>query len=337
MLKRVLPLLLCLCLLPLFAAAEEAAPTATPLPENIEMEGFADPEADTAGDVSNQPASIEGLEPLYIATIRPFAGGSAIRMRKLQTSESDSVCAVEKGEKVTVYAVYPSYVLAEYEGHVGYIIRTWVDEDMQTIDPQKTPPYGTVPAQFVATLKDKTPIYTAPSTGSEINDIQPSAGSKVAVLEFVDGFAKVLYWRSYGYIEASALTDLVTVSPTEEPMSADTPIAAFCSFFEYNTGKEGNDGRCKNIVRSCELLTEMMGEFENFKKSKKIHDLIIALNDVEEECDQLYLSTIRTLTKNSKDMLLTSSWRRIYESLEACADACEDVSECIGSVIMKNT
>ena len=93
----------------------------------------------------------------------------------------------------------------------------------------------------------------------------------------------------------------------------------------------------KNIVRSCELLTEMMGEFENFKKSKKIRDLIIALNDVEEECDQLYLSTIRALTKNSKDMLLTSSWRRIYESLEACADACEDVSECIGSVIMKNT
>ena len=266
MLKRVLPLLLCLCLLPLFAAAEEAAPTATPLPENIEMEGFADPEADTAGDVSNQPASIEGLEPLYIATIRPFAGGSAIRMRKLQTSESDSVCAVEKGEKVTVYAVYPSYVLAEYEGHVGYIIRTWVDEDMQTIDPQKTPPYGTVPAQFVATLKDKTPIYTAPSTGSEINDIQPSAGSKVAVLEFVDGFAKVLYWRSYGYIEASALTDLVTVSPTEEPMSADTPIAAFCSFFEYNTGKEGNDGRCKNIVRSCELMTRVMqpGEVLDF-------------------------------------------------------------------------
>ena len=36
------------------------------------------------------------------------------------------------------------------------------------------------------------------------------------------------------------------------------PSAAFCSFFEYNTGAEGNDGRCKNIVRSCESMTRLM-------------------------------------------------------------------------------
>ena len=280
MLKKLLLIFLCVCmLLPCFAAAE-AAPEATPLPADIEMEGFADPEEDTAGDVSMQPASIEGLKPLYIATIKPFAGGSAIRMRKLQTSESDSVCAVEKGEKVTVYAVYPSYVLCEYEGRVGYIIRTWIDEEVETIDPENTPPYGTVPSQFVATVKELAPVYTSPSTHADINPIKVGPGSKVAILEFVDGFAKVLYWRSYGYIEASKLTDLVTVSPTEEPMSSDTPIAAFCSFFEYNTGKEGNDGRCKNIVRSCELMTREMqpGEVLDFnahigpyKKSNGYH------------------------------------------------------------------
>lgn len=284
MLKKFLLILLCVCLLlPGMAVAEEAqetAPEATPLPENIEMEGFADPEADTAGDVSNQPASIEGLKPLYIATIKPFAGGSAIRMRALQTSESDAVCAVEKGEQVYVYAVYPSYVLAEYQGHVGYIIRTWVDEDMYTIDPVNTPPYGTVPSQFVATVKELAPVYTSPSTSADVNDIKVGPGSKVAILEFVDGFAKVLYWRSYGYIDATLLTDIVTVSPTETPMSNDTPIAAFCSFFEYNTGKEGNDGRCKNIVRSCELMTRTMqpGEVLDFnahvgpyKKSNGYH------------------------------------------------------------------
>ena len=64
---------------------------------------------------------------------------------------------------------------------------------------------------------------------------------------------------------------------------------------------------------------------------------IITLNDVEEECDKLYLSSIRALTKKSTDVLETVSWRKIYESLEACADACEHVSECVGSVIMKNT
>ena len=93
----------------------------------------------------------------------------------------------------------------------------------------------------------------------------------------------------------------------------------------------------KNIVKSCDVLCEIMGEFENFKKSKTLHPLIITLNDVEEECDKLYLSSMRALTKKSSNVLETVSWRKIYESLETCVDACEHVSECVGSVIMKNT
>lgn len=93
----------------------------------------------------------------------------------------------------------------------------------------------------------------------------------------------------------------------------------------------------KKIVRSCDLLCALMEDFENFKRSKKIRELIIELNDVEEECDRLYLDAMRALTKNSRDVLTTISWRDIYECFESSADACEHVSECVGSVIMKNT
>lgn len=92
----------------------------------------------------------------------------------------------------------------------------------------------------------------------------------------------------------------------------------------------------KKLVKSCELLCGLMGELENFKRSKNIHKLIIELNDVEEDCDRLYLSSMRELTKNSTDVLTTISWRDIYECFESCADACEHVSECVGSVVMKN-
>ncbi len=93
----------------------------------------------------------------------------------------------------------------------------------------------------------------------------------------------------------------------------------------------------KKIVSACDLLGEMMSEFENFKKSKQLRPLIIQLNDLEEECDQLYLTSMRALTKKSTDVLETVSWRKIYKSLEACADACENVGECVATVIMKNT
>ena len=93
----------------------------------------------------------------------------------------------------------------------------------------------------------------------------------------------------------------------------------------------------KKLVTGCELLCSIMSEFESFKKSKKLRALIIECNDVEEECDILYLESMRALTENSSDALATLSWYKIYDCLEACADACEHVGECVGSIIMKNT
>ncbi len=94
----------------------------------------------------------------------------------------------------------------------------------------------------------------------------------------------------------------------------------------------------KKIVVSCQLLCDMMAEFPNFKKSKALRPIIIELNNVEEECDRLYLHSMHALTKDPSDnVLLILGWREVYNALEACADACERVSECVASVVMKNT
>lgn len=93
----------------------------------------------------------------------------------------------------------------------------------------------------------------------------------------------------------------------------------------------------KNLVKGCGLLCEIMSEFENFKKSKKIRSLIVQTNDIEEECDKLYLASMRSITKSDFDTFRKLSWYKIYDCLEACADACEHVSDCVGSIIMKNT
>ena len=93
----------------------------------------------------------------------------------------------------------------------------------------------------------------------------------------------------------------------------------------------------KQIVKACEYLCDIMDEFENFKKSKKMQSLIIKLNDIEDECDNIYLSSVRELMKDPQDVLEVIAWREIFDCFESCADVCENVSESIGSVIMKNT
>jgi len=92
-----------------------------------------------------------------------------------------------------------------------------------------------------------------------------------------------------------------------------------------------------HLVKACELLGAIMGEFENFRKSKTLRPLIIQCNDVEEECDKLYLSSMRRVTDSEGDVREQFCWYKIFDCLEACADACEHVSECVGSIIMKNT
>ena len=205
------------------------------------------------------PPSIAGMKPLYQTKIKLLtSSGSAVTIRSAQDTDSKGLGMVNKGKVVNIYKVYPSFVLIEYNGIVGYILRTCIDENCTVLDPEATPPYGVMPMGYVATASTMAKVYKAPDLKAPVNDIQVAQGNKVAIIEFVGSFAKVYYWRSYGYMDVRDLTDLVVVSPTIEPMSSQTPIAAFSSFFAYKTGAVGNDGRCKNIVRSCELMSRVL-------------------------------------------------------------------------------
>ena len=90
------------------------------------------------------------------------------------------------------------------------------------------------------------------------------------------------------------------------------------------------------IVECCEMMKEMLAELVNFKKPKKLHEMIIALSHKEEECDQLYLEATLKAADFSSDVLTVVFWRDILDRLEKCADACEHVGDSIETIVMKN-
>ena len=91
------------------------------------------------------------------------------------------------------------------------------------------------------------------------------------------------------------------------------------------------------IADCCRLMKQMMEEFINFKKSSRLHDMIIELSHKEEECDRLYLQAALYVRDAGLDTLQIFFWREILDCLEGCADACEHVGDCVETVIMKNT
>lgn len=91
------------------------------------------------------------------------------------------------------------------------------------------------------------------------------------------------------------------------------------------------------LIQCCEALSQMMQEFENFKKSKTLHECLIRINELEEQGDRLFIKSMRKLHKETDNVIDIIAWREIFNYLEKCCDACEHVADAVESVIMKNT
>ncbi len=93
----------------------------------------------------------------------------------------------------------------------------------------------------------------------------------------------------------------------------------------------------KLIEDSCKALDDAMCDFRNFKKSKSFKHLIVKVHDCEEEADQLYIKVIRALHTDDRDNpMRVYVWSNLFDSMEACCDACERAANVMSTIMLKN-
>lgn len=90
------------------------------------------------------------------------------------------------------------------------------------------------------------------------------------------------------------------------------------------------------IVKCCNSLKLALDELYNFRKSQKLHELIVEINHLEEVGDRLFTEATRDLYVNCLEHKEVAAWDTTFHYLEKCCDACEDVANIIENVIMKN-
>ena len=95
---------------------------------------------------------------------------------------------------------------------------------------------------------------------------------------------------------------------------------------------------------SIELLQEatnsvydLVVELSNLKKIEEIKSKVAKVNEIEEKADRLYEKSIRELYKNKEEVVEILKWSNIYETIEDCFDACEEIANCIEDVLVKNS
>lgn len=91
------------------------------------------------------------------------------------------------------------------------------------------------------------------------------------------------------------------------------------------------------VIQCCTEVYDLLRIFPEFKHPATLKEHIIHINSLEEDADQLYMTTMRELHTQEKNVLLILAWREIYSYLEKCADACEHIADTVGMIIMKNS
>lgn len=91
------------------------------------------------------------------------------------------------------------------------------------------------------------------------------------------------------------------------------------------------------VVKSCDMVKLMLKEFASFRHSKSLRDHIIAINTLEEQADQVFVTSMRELHTTCTDLVEIICWREVYFYLEKCTDACEHVADVVEQIVMKNS
>lgn len=90
-------------------------------------------------------------------------------------------------------------------------------------------------------------------------------------------------------------------------------------------------------VRCSHALCKAIGEFQHFKHSKLLNEMIVDVNHIEEEGDRLHRRVVKALYRN-KDLqtLEIIKWKEIYDAMENILDTCEDVADMLEGLVVKN-
>ena len=160
------------------------------------------------------------------------------------------------------------------ENKIGYIKREWLTkvEDVVAVDPVNTPPLNVQKHAYTAVTATECHVRKTMdlnhSDGDDGNNwVILKPGTKITIWQFYEGWAMVNYMRSYGYIDPNELTDLKPVSPTDEELYPDCPIAAYTSYYSMKD-TEMNHNRIHNIKVGCDYISIVVQPGEEFNANK---------------------------------------------------------------------
>lgn len=154
-----------------------------------------------------------------------------------------------------VLAYDQTWAIVRKDGDIGYIKRDFL-LDIKPTEEVNMQPYGVQKPAYIATTAQIAHVRKS-MTAEDDCWVILNPGTMLSVWRVYNGWAIVLYQRSLGYIDMRELTDMIPVSPTDTPMRADSPIAAYTSYYGMKQNWE-NVNRICNIRVGCQRMSRVL-------------------------------------------------------------------------------
>jgi predicted phosphate transport protein (TIGR00153 family) len=89
------------------------------------------------------------------------------------------------------------------------------------------------------------------------------------------------------------------------------------------------------IVQCVQELDILFHHLHEIKKNNIAREQVIEINRIENEGDVLFRSIMHELFTKQMEPVELVKWKHLYEQMEACLDACENVANNIEGVVVK--
>ncbi|MHC1692637.1 MAG: DUF47 domain-containing protein [Sphaerochaetaceae bacterium] len=91
------------------------------------------------------------------------------------------------------------------------------------------------------------------------------------------------------------------------------------------------------MVQACSTLVKAFDEFEHFKTSHELTQMLISVNHDEESADRFYRANVKALyCDETIAPINVIRWKEIFDGMELVLDTCEDVADVLEAMAVKN-
>ena len=165
---------------------------------------------------------------------------------------------------------------------------------------------------------------------------------RIIKLKQVEHEADQITHRTYEKMHTTFLTPLDREDIYDLVNKMDSIIdmmdasAARMHLYKVKTPSKTVTEQAKVLNAAIAKIKFIVHDLRDMKNAKQILDACVVINTLENEGDAILRAAITELFENEKDVFELIKWKEIHERIEEAIDVCEDVSNIVEGIVLKN-